>query len=154
MPPVGIARTFDKKYSFQVFIAGFHSMGFSKMSALEAEVADIKYYEGGSLIPNKSAGRLEFKDVTLERGSTILDRDMLIWFEMVALAPANIGLKEPFYKRDLEIVQIDRDGERVKAWSLFGAWPKTYVAGEWDNGVDENVIEKLTLCYDYFIRFF
>ncbi len=152
MPVVGTPRTFDKKFSFQVIIDGFTSFGFQKMSALEAEVAEVKQYEGGTLIPNKSAGRVEFKDVTLERGATVLDRDALIWFQMVVLAPANVGLRDPVYKRNLHLVQKERDGTIVKAWSLFGAWPKVFTAGEWDNTVDENVIEKLTLCYDYFIR--
>jgi hypothetical protein len=33
-------------------------------------VANVQYHEGGSLIPNKSPGRLTFSDVTLERGAT------------------------------------------------------------------------------------
>jgi phage tail-like protein len=149
---VGTSKTFDKKFSFKVFIEGFLSFGFQKMSALEAEVADIKYYEGGALIPNKSAGRLEFKDVTLERGATRLDFDSLIWFSTVANAPANLGFREPFYKRNLTIVQYERDGFPIKGWTLFGAWPKQYTAGDWDNTADENVIEKIVLCYDYFLR--
>ena len=30
----------------------------------------VQYFEGGSLIPNKSPGRLTFPDVTLERGAS------------------------------------------------------------------------------------
>lgn len=149
---IGTAKTFDKKFSFKVFIDGYLHFGFMKMSALEAEVADIKYYEGGALIPNKSAGRLEFKDVTLERGATRLDFDSLLWFHQVALAPANIGFADPFYKRNVTVIQYERDGSPIKGWTLFGAWPKQFTAGDWDNTVDENVIEKIVLCYDYFQR--
>jgi phage tail-like protein len=152
MPVIGNPRTFDKKFSFIVQIDFYTSFGFQKMSGLEAEVADIKYYEGGALIPNKSAGRIEFKDVTLERGATRLDFDSLLWFHQVAYAPANFGMKEQLYKRNLTIVQLDRDGEPLKAWTLFNAWPKQFTAGDWDNTVDENVIEKIVLCYDYFHR--
>jgi hypothetical protein len=49
--------------------------GFQKASELSVEVANVQYFEGGSLIPNKSPGRLTFSDVTLERGAT-QDRDL------------------------------------------------------------------------------
>ncbi len=152
MAIVGTSRTFDNKFSFIVRIAGFFSAGFEKMSALEAEVADIKYYEGGALIPNKSAGRAEFKDITLERGATRFDRDMLLWFSQVLLPGASIGFPDPLYKRALEIVQKERDGTVTKVWGIWGAWPKQLTVGDWDNTVDEKVIEKLVLCYDYFTR--
>lgn len=152
MAVVATPRTFDKKFSFLVIVDGFLSAGFSKMSGLEADVAEIKHYEGGVLIPNKSAGRIEFKDLTLERGATRADFDAYAWFLSVANAAANVGLKEPFYKRHLDLLQLDRDGEIIKRWSIFNAWVKTFTAGEWDNGADENVIEKLTLCYDFFQR--
>ncbi|MBC7172782.1 MAG: phage tail protein, partial [Polyangiaceae bacterium] len=29
-------------------------------------------------------------------------------------------------------------------------WPIKFVAGEWDNESDENVIEQVTLTYDFF----
>lgn len=150
---VGNPRSFDKKFSFQVQIDGFTSFGFSKCSALEFEVAEIKHYEGGTLIANKSAGRLDFKDITLERGAT-RDLDMYLWAGNVANAPANIGLTEVLYKRHMDIVQLDRDGTLLKRWSIFNAWPKSFTAGEWDNNSDETVIEKMVLCYDFFTRTF
>jgi len=151
MAIVGTPRTFDKSFAFVIEIDGFFSFGFSKCSPLVCAIAEIKHYEGGTLIPNKSAGRLDFKDITLERGAT-RDLDMFLWFGNAANAPANIGLKEFAYKRHLDIVQLDRDGEPLKRWSLFNAWVKEFTAGEWNNGEDANVIEKCVLAYDYFIR--
>jgi len=60
------------------------------------------------------------------------------------------GTKDIDYKRNLSIVQLDRDGETLRRWNIFGAWPTQYVAGEWDNDSDEKVIEMVTLPYDYF----
>lgn len=148
---VGTPRSFDKKFAFLIEIDGFTYFGFSKCSELKCEVAEITHYEGGTLIPNKSAGRLKFGDITIERGAT-RDVDMFLWFGNVANAPANIGLTEVGYKRHMDIIQLDRDGTPLKRWSLFNAWPKEFTAGEWDNNVDENVVEKLVLCYDYFVR--
>ena len=45
---------------------------------------------GGSLIPNKSPGRLTFADVTLERGAT-QDRDLFDGFQDVAITSSGLG---------------------------------------------------------------
>jgi len=149
MPVLGTPRSFHKKFKFIVEIDGLASAGFQKASELSVEIANVQYYEGGSLIPNKSPGRLTFADVTLERGAT-MDRDLFDWFTQVAEASANMGLKEPVFKRSLDIVQQDRDGSTLRRWSLTGAWPVKFVAGDWDNEADENVIESVTLTYDFF----
>ena len=151
MTIIGTPRTFHKKFKFVVEIDGVVSAGFQKCSELSVEVANIEYYEGGALIPQKSPGRLKFADVTLERGATA-DHDLLDWFEDVADAAANAGLNEPEFKRNLDIVQQDRDGTALRRWSLSGAWPTKFVGGSWDNTSDENVIESVTLTFDFFQR--
>ena len=149
MPVIGNPRTFHKKFKFIVEIDGVASAGFQKCSELSVEVANVQYYEGGALIPNKSPGRLTFADVTLERGATS-DKDLFDWLTQVADAAANAGLNEPEFKRNLDIVQQDRDGSTLRRWSLTGAWPVKFVAGDWDNEADENVIESVTLTFDFF----
>lgn len=47
-------------------------------------------------------------------------------------------------------MQQDRDGTTLRRWSLSRAWPVKFVAGDWDNESDENVIESVTLTYDFF----
>ena len=103
----------------------------------------------GSLIPNKSPGRLTFVDVTLERGAT-QDRDLFDWFQDAAITSSGLGLTDVNYKRKLDIVQQDRDGTTLRRWSLSRARPVKFVAGDRDNGSDENVIESVTLTYDFF----
>ena len=149
MTVIGTPRTFAKKFKFIVEIDGVVNAGFQKCSELSVEVANIQYYEGGSLTPNKSPGRLTFADVTLERGAT-QDRDLFDWLAQVANAAAGTGLNEPGFKRNLDIVQQDRDGSTLRRWRLSGVWPVKFVAGEWDNEADENVIESVTLTYDFF----
>jgi phage tail-like protein len=151
MAIIGTPRTFHKKFKFIVEVDGMASAGFQKCSELSVEVANIEYHEGGSLIPQKSPGRLKFADVTLERGASE-DHELYDWLEEVALASANAGVNEPGFKRDLDIVQQDRDGTTLRRWSLTGAWPTKFVAGAWDNEADENVIESVTLTFDFFRR--
>ena len=151
MTVIGTPRTFHKKFKFIVEIDGVASAGFQKCSELSIEVANVEYHEGGALIPQKSPGRLKFADVTLERGAC-KDHDLYDWLEEVAVASANAGVNEPGFKRNLDIVQQDRDGSTLRRWSLTGAWPVKFVAGAWDNEADENVIESVTLTFDFFRR--
>jgi phage tail-like protein len=152
MAVVGTPRTFDKKFAFQLAVDQFSWTGFSKCSELKLTIAQIKHYEGGTLLPEKSLGRGEFADVTLERGATRNDRDFYVWASQALSGSANLGVKETAYKRNADLVQLDRDGEVLKRYTLFGCMPVEYVAGEWDNSADENVIEKMVLAYDYFIQ--
>lgn len=152
MPVVGQPRTFDKKFAFQLHIDGFGYAGFMKCSALKSTIAKIEHYEGGTHLPQKSPGRANFADITLERGATRADIDMYKWMSEVFFAPANLGLKEVAIKRMADLTQLDRDGQVLKRYTIFWAWPTDHESGEWDNTADENTIEKLTLAYDYYIR--
>jgi len=78
MAVIGNPRSFHKKFKFVCEIDDVGHAGFQKCSELSVEVANVQYFEGGSLIPNKSPGRLTFSDVTLERGAT-QDRDLFDW---------------------------------------------------------------------------
>jgi phage tail-like protein len=149
MPIIGNPRSFHKKFKFVIELDDIKHAGFQKCSELSVEIANVQYYEGGSLIPNKSPGRMTFPDVTLERGAT-QDRDLFDWFQQVANLASGLGLNDIDYKRNLDIVQQDRDGSTLRRWSITNAWPVKFVAGEWDNEADENVIESVTLSFDYF----
>ena len=149
MAVIGNPRSFAKKFKFIVEIDGIGSSAFQKCSELSVECAKVEYWEGGSLIPNKSPGRLTFADVTLERGAT-QDRDLFDWFQDVAITSSGLGLTDVGYKRNLDIVQQDRDGTTLRRWTLSRAWPVKFVAGDWDNESDENVIESVTLSFDFF----
>lgn len=155
MATIGTVRSFHKKFKFVVEIDGIAAnvtgggTGFQKCSELSVEVAKVEYSEGGSLIPDKSPGRLTYSDVTLERGSTN-SQEMYDWFKSVADGASNVGLLDAQYKRQVDIVQQDRDGSTLRRWRLYNAWPMKFVAGDWDNEADENVIEQVVLTYDFF----
>lgn len=146
---IGNPRNFHKKFKFIVEIDDIGHAGFQKCSELSVEVANVQYFEGGSLIPNKSPGRLTFTDVTLERGAT-QDRDLFDWLQDVAITSSGLGLTDVNYKCNIDIVQQDRDGTTLCRWSLSRTWLVKFVAGDWDNQADENVIESVTLTFDRF----
>jgi phage tail-like protein len=146
---IGKSRSFHKKFKFVVEINAFGSSAWQKCSELSAEIAKIEQWEGGALIPDKSPGRVTFSDCTLERGAT-QDEDCYSWFKEVANVSANSGLVDDEYKRGGDVVQQDRDGKSLRRWRLTKAWPTKFMAGDWDNTADENVMESITLTYDSF----
>lgn len=147
MSVIGEPRKFHQKWKFIVEIDGFGSAGFQSCSELASEFADIDYSEGGAMIPDKQPGRLTVEDITLSRGAT-QDLDMYTWHRQVGDAASNAGLVTPEFKRNLTIVQQDRDGRTLRRWRVFNAYPKRFVAGDWDNEADENVIESMVLRID------
>jgi phage tail-like protein len=148
MPILGTPRSLAKRFAFAVEIDGIAHSGFSTCSELSVEVAKVEYWEGGRLIPHKSPGRMTFADVTLERGAT-RDRDLYTWLNEVVQVASGLGIVDNQYKRNLDVVQQDRDGSTMRRWSLYGAWPIKLVAGAWDASSDEALIESVTLTYDY-----
>lgn len=148
---IGKSRKFHKKYKFIVEIDNFTSSQWQKCSELSAEIAKIEQWEGGALIPNKSPGRVTFSDITLDRGATE-DEELFKWYKQVANVAANSGAVDDEYKRNGNVVQQDRNGKSLRRWFVSQGWPVKFVAGDWDNNADENVMESTTMTYDYFDR--
>ena len=120
MSIIGNPRSFHKEFKFIVEIDDIGHAGFQKCSELSVEVANVQYIESGSLIHNKNPGRMTYADLTLERGAT-QDRDLFDWFKDVAITSSGLDLNDVHYKRNLEIVQQDRDVTTLRRWSLSRA---------------------------------
>lgn len=142
----GVSRNYFKKFKFVFEIAGVAWAGFQTCGDIAIEVAKVEHHEGGSLIPNKSPGRVTVPDVELRRGATT-DLDLYNWMQQCVAAGA-IG-EEPAEKRSPDLVQQDRAGNELRRWTLINAWPIRWKAGDWDNTADEALIESVTLTYDY-----
>jgi phage tail-like protein len=150
----GNPRQFYKKYLFEVrwinpASGAEEAASFQKISELSAEVGKVEHWEGGRMRPYKEPGRVTYTDLTLERGVTS-ENSLYRWFQQVVTNAAQSGNPTPEFCADIQIYQLDRNGAKLRHWQVFGAWPTKFVAGEWDNTSEENVIESLTLCYDYF----
>ncbi len=136
------------KYTFLVVIGGFVRAGFSKADGLEESAETIEYNEGGHLRPHKSPGKIKSKDLTLERGETDAF-DMFDWWKKVADRAADSGgVVDTDYKKDIQIIQIDRGGTTRKTWNVYGCWPNSFGVDDWDGGSSEKHVEKLVLVND------
>lgn len=154
MPSLAASRQLHEKFNFIVNVDGMSVFKFMKCSELSREVAKIEYWEGGALIPVKWPGRATVADITLERGvGTEVEFDT--WARQVvdpALAGGIGAGQNPIgFSRNMVISTRDRTKlVAIRKWNVYGAWPTKYVAGEWDNTVDEVIIETLTLAIDTF----
>jgi len=156
----GADRQLRAKHKFLVQTRKLSFAAFQSCTELSFEVAKIEYYEGGAIIPMKIPGRLTYSDVTLSRGTSQF-LDFHNWALQVGDAsksgPDDMvgGYGEPnpdFKADDVAIQERDLDNSLLKEWQLVGAFPQKYNAGNWDNSVDEVVIEELVLTYDYFTQ--
>lgn len=152
MPVNGARREFHQKTRFRVLVGGFSSADFTTMSELASEFGTVEHREGGQIGSNKDAGLLSFDDVTLTRGVVNGDSDAYNWFNSVGNAVANSGLTPTAYKRTVTVQQLDRTGVPVAIWRLDNAFPKRFVAGDWDNNSDEVTIAQLVLSIENFAK--
>ncbi len=160
LPANPYVRKIFAKHKFLCEVpARIASGAFNKCSELKKSTAKIEYHEGGAIIPIKDGGRVTYSDATLARG-TSKSQEFHDWCNKVNDATIAVGGSStgfgrgqisPEFKDDVGIVQLDRDNSRPKEHHLVEAFPIDYVAGDWDNGVDEVVIETLTLTYDWFL---
>ncbi|HHY36541.1 MAG TPA: phage tail protein [Firmicutes bacterium] len=146
----GRVRRFRDKYKFLVEIDGIVQTGFQKAGPLRGSVGVIEHEEGGALLPDKSPGKGRFEDITLEWGATE-SLEIYNWFAQVLNAAQGTGGADPDrYKRNMAIIEQDRAGREVGRWNIYGAWPREFEAGDWDNTSEEKLIRKVALVYDYF----
>ncbi len=146
----GQARGYDQKWAFAIEIDGLEVAWFETCSALEAEVGVVEQHEGGNItVADQTPGKVKFSPVTLTLGATS-NQELYTWFQLVADASANSGAPSDAVKKNLAIVQLERDGTEKKRWDVFFAFPTKFKAGEWDAKAEENVIQEVTLTYRYF----
>jgi len=145
MPTRAEPRNWYDKYAFTIKIDGVVRAAFQKCSELTANIEAIEYREGGSLIPEQSAGLVSFEDLTLERGESA-DEDLYNWFlKHYDPATGKGSAKTQDYQRTMTIEQRDRNGNVVRAWLVTRAFQKQYSAGDWDNDANEHKIERVVL---------
>ena len=152
MPITARERRRHPRNRFRVEVEGLGSADFMTCSALQANVEVIEHREGGRLTPELTAGNVSFEPITLARGAASGDNELYAWFQTVYEAGADRGLDAPNYKRTVDIIQLARSGGEERRWRLSKCWPSNFVAGEWDNDANENVVESVTLQFEDFDR--
>ena len=147
MSVIGQPRSYHKQFLFTVEIDGLDVGWFEKCSEIVGEVGVVEQHEGGNInVADQSPGKVKFPAVTLTIGATD-NNELYNWWLQVIDAAANSGGPDETYKKNVAIVQRDRDGTERRRHNLVKAWPSKFKYGEWDAKAEENVMEEITLTY-------
>ncbi|MDR1648920.1 MAG: phage tail protein [Synergistaceae bacterium] len=139
-----------QKHQFIVRVDGIEGAWFEKAQIPEVEAEIDEFNPAGSVRSTKFAGRAKIGDATLEKGVPSDNSDLAAWNWLVSAVNTESGeLGDPkIYKKDIEIVHIDRVGNPIQTWTLKGAFCKKVAISDNDGGSSEHVIETLTLSVD------
>ncbi len=147
MTVIGTPRSYHKKFLFTVEIDGLDVGWFETCGSIEGEVGVVEAHEGGLLgVADQSPGKVKFSAVTLTIGATD-NNELYEWWLSVIDVASNSGLPDEQYKKNVAIVQRDRDGSERRRHNLVKAWPSKFKYGEWDSKAEENTMEEITLTY-------
>jgi len=152
MPTMGTYRKLYGKFKFVVRIQNIPFSGYKSCSEFKIDIGEMKYREGGALVPYKEPALVEFSDLTLSRGLGT-ERDTWAWVmevvDVLAKLPGGIGVPSPQFFRDGSIDQMDRDDSVAIIRHINWSWPKSYSSGDWDNDAEEVSIEQLVLAFHH-----
>lgn len=141
-------------------------VGFSEIDLPRATISEIPYRENiDGYRFTKVPGLVRYDPVTLKRGVT-KSRDLHDWIrlvndELALLTTANEltgdvkkGPKQSEnFRKDVVIEVLDREGNPIKGWYLFNAWPTSYKPGDSLNAqAEEKLIEEISLTYEVFLE--
>lgn len=139
-----------QKWQFAVLVGGMELAYFQSAQIPECSVEQDTFNPAGSIRPTKFAGRLSYGDCTLAKGMASEYADMSAWSWLTQAANArtgNAGLPVE-YKRDVEIVHVDKKGIPVQRWILHGAYCSK-IEWEQNEGSTDHIVETLTLSVDW-----
>lgn len=145
-------KSLVQKWQFAIEVAGFDPAYFEKAGLPDVEFDEVSFNPAGSMFAQKAAGRAKFSDVTFEKGvpQENPESNVLAWVRQCITVAAASGGVPSDYMKDVDIVLYDRTGAEVKRYRLFNAWCKQAKLGDLDGSSSDNVLESLTLAYQYF----
>ena len=92
---------------------------------------------------------MKISDLTLTRGAS-KDKDLYLWFKSAIDMVSDTGLEDDDYKRDLDIVVLNRANKPKYRWRCFQCSPGKFAVGDWDNKSDDDLMEEITIAIEAF----
>ena len=136
-----------QSWQFLVRIDGFDVAYFQKATIPEREVEVDEFNPAGSIRPTKFAGRSKIGDCTLEKGMFADDGDFAAWDWLTSASDTLTGdLGDPgTYRKDIEIVHIDRVGSPIQTWLLKETFCSKIEWSDNEGESSDHSVETLTL---------
>jgi len=127
-------------FQFKVTVDGIGDPleGWTKVSEIKMEIETIEFKGGTDLGVRKSMGRLKCADVSLERPYAGRD-EFYAWFE---------NCTRNHDKRTVWIDFLRPNGDTVRRYVLYGAFPKEWTLPAMDASASNIGIEKITLAVE------
>lgn len=141
----GASNEFLRGYNFRILIDGIGEGHFTECTGLTAEVAALRYREGGAgPVVRRLAGPVSYGDVTLRYGLTT-SLDVWNWF-LDAMNGSPL-------RKNVSIQMTAPDGlTGVLRWNLEGCWPSKWCGAPLDALGQTIAIESLTLVFESLSR--
>lgn len=146
-------RNLLQKWQWSLEINGIDSALFTKGQEPKTEFEEVAFAPAGSMYDHKLAGRVTFDDLTFEKGIVAegLDNEALRWIQSQMEVLTSTGAPPAAYMRNVDIVRHNRMGIEIRRWTLFGAWVKSLEYEDLE-GSSDNSLEKITLCYQFWMK--
>lgn len=123
-------------FNFRVEIEGLALASFKEVSEISNETEIIEY--GGTVdqIRRKRPGRTKHNDITLKRGYTF-NTELWEWRKS--------AIEGTVIRKAGSIILCGDDGEEVRRFNFFEAWPTKWKGFQLDGKGTDNTVEELTL---------
>lgn len=138
-----------KVFNFRIMIAGFNEYQCQKITLPDVEIDATKH--GDTNYDIKTAGRVTFGDMEMEKLSPLPAPDMLMfqWLMLAQNALLGGGVLPIAYKQIISVVEMDTTGLiPINTWVCEGVWVRKIAGVVLDRMSSDNVIEKVTFSVD------
>ena len=151
MPVAAIPVDPRLAYNYRIEINGLEIALVEKINIPKEASASVDHAHGGQINTTKTAGKVSFEDMVLEKimPSEGSDKFFSNWRTRVKTQGA------ADYKEQIDIFHLGPDdtGSRIDHWQLDGCWPKELDYGDQDgNAESDKVIETVTISVDNVTR--
>ena len=151
---VSVPRYLRLKYHWELQVSGFTAGYFTTADRPKATFEEAVFNGAGSHRPEKLPGRVGFDDLSFTKGVAAVGADQAVydWMQEQVDFVTGVGTPPNSFLRDATLNELNRQGNIVDKWILHGCWVKTYDGGDLDASSSDNVIETITLTYQYFTK--
>jgi len=139
-------------HRFRVEVDGFEAALFQTANLPEFEVQEVNFNPGGSVFAQKAPGRITYSDVVLEKGimGDGSEQPVEDWLEKIIQAANGTQGKVPDVLKDINVMVLNNLMGVVKTYTLHGCFVKSATLGALSGEGGENIINSVTLAYQYF----
>lgn len=139
---------YQPKHRFRIRLGDLEIARFRSMSELSSEVDVIEEHEGGDPdVADQQPGKRRTTEVTLSTGASE-NEDLWNWWAQVLDPETGEGLDNDAFKKEVLVEELAPNRTTARrGWKLVKAWPKKFVAGDFDATASENQVRSITLVF-------